>query len=148
MDLVESLIQILDRRLQLFTRLDGLSVRQSSRIEVEDYDGLLAIVAEREEVIADIVAMDSMRELESWPDVMAVASPTQREVIDSQIDRLSELESSVASRDESDLQALEARRVEMSRQMRGVDTGRSALGAYARGTGGEPVGAKFQDHNV
>ncbi len=149
MDLVEHLDHLLDLRLELFTRLDGLGARQSALIEVEDYEGLLAVVAEREEIITAIVAMDGEPVLEGWPDVMASASASRRASIEAKVDRLSMLEGSVATRDESDLRALDARRAEMSKQMRGVDTGRSALGAYAKGApAAPPMSAKFQDHTV
>lgn len=145
MDPVVQLEVMLDQRLRLFERLDALSRRQSALIEVEDYEGLLGVVAEREEVVATLAALDEDCGLDAMADVVASAGEESQRAIEAKADRLAELEASVAARDESDLRSLEGRRAAMSRQMREVDVGRTALGAYGGVTAESP---RFQDRRV
>lgn len=146
-DMAVSLEAALDRRLCLFERLDALSRRQAALIELEDYEGLLVVVGEREEVVSEIVAFARGEgvALDDAARALAACSQVKREALQAKVNRLEALETAVADRDEADLAVLRGRRDAVAEQLRDVSAARSALGAYARR---ESTGPKFQDHEA
>lgn len=136
---------LLDEQHELLARLEALSCRQSALIEGDDDQSLLALLAERQDVVDRLSA--SRHELlsgrQGWDRVLERFPETRRQVIRGRLEQIAELARVVAARDEADRRRLEARRDRLSEELADLGKSRGALAAY--GTRVTDQGPSFQD---
>ena len=127
------LLRVLDRQTHLYQRLDALGSEQSTHIKNSATDKLLSTLAKRQAVIDDITALNQHAEpfANDWPTLLDALPAEQRPGLRQRIDRLENLISRIAERDEADRATLEARRKEISADLSSMSNQRSAMNAYA-----------------
>ncbi|MFG0313609.1 MAG: flagellar protein FliT [Phycisphaerales bacterium] len=131
-----SLVDRLTTQRDLLARLEGLGERQSMLVEQEQTDTLLALIAERQHIVDEIVELgrgldDELADIDVHPDPAVQAV---REQVEAAARR-------IAARDNAHRGVLEARRRELTQEMAGVEKGRSAMAAYSARDGS----ARFKD---
>lgn len=141
--------RLLDEQETLFVRLDALSKRQRALVEEERTDELLRLLTERQTVIDAVggIAREVQPYRDRWEAVLAEASAEQRERFSEQIERVAELASRVAARDDADRKLMEQRRDTLAGELAGAGRARGAVAAYGGGKAGRPA-AKFQDREA
>jgi hypothetical protein len=142
------LVALVGEQLELYQRLDSLSVRQHDLVAADDTDGLLAVLGARQQLIESIA--DSAARMAPfrarWDDHVCELKDTDRESLRKGLDDLSAMMAVIADRDESDRVAMEERRDRVKSQITGVKRGSAAVNAY-----GGPAGARgprFQDREA
>lgn len=137
----------LSRQLELYRRLEGLSRRQSTLIEDDDTDHLLAVLGERQAVVDEIAAIGADLEpiRQQWEPFLQSLPPATREQLRALVDTLAELAGLVAGRDEADRERLESRRSAVGRELASLARGRSAVVAYGGKAGTVPF---YQDREA
>jgi len=140
---------LLDEQEALFVRLDALSKRQHELVDGERTDELLRLLAERQSVIDGIgdLALELQPYRERWDSVLIEAKPEQRDRLSQQVERLSDLASRVAARDDADRKLMESRRDSLAGELAGTGRARGAVAAYGGAPAQRPV-AKFQDREA
>ncbi|MBK7405787.1 MAG: hypothetical protein IPJ41_14495 [Phycisphaerales bacterium] len=141
----ERLGELLEEQETLFLRLDALSKRQSGLVRAEETDDLLQVLQDRQHVVEALEGVSrSIEPFRSrWDEVMSLARPDQRERVRRRVERLAELASEIAARDESDRRTLEQRRDGLAGDLAGLGRARGAVSAYRPKA--PPAGARFQD---
>lgn len=126
----------------LLARLDALGQRQAALIDHDDPAPLLALLAERDEVLRELapVAERVAAQRESWP-----AGPTPEA---SHLRRLlaqcADLAAAIAARDRAHAEHLSRRRDAYAAELARLDTGRDAAAAYAPAS----TAPTFQDRHA
>lgn len=140
--------RLLDEQEALFVRLDALSKRQHDLVDGEHTDELLRLLAERQSVIESIggIARELAPVRAVWDAVLAEAKPEQRDRLSGQIERLTDLASGVAARDDADRKLMEQRRDALAGELAGTGRARGAVQAYQNK--GSLAGARFQDREA
>lgn len=135
----ESLAEGLSLQIGLAERLDALSREQREAIEADDAERVAAILEERQPIVEALAELAerceplAARLASGWSGV----PEQERERLSSHVARLTELVSAVGARDSEDRLAMERRRDALGEEMRGLDRGRGAIGAYLGGTPGD-----------
>jgi hypothetical protein len=137
----------LTRQLELYGRLDQLSLRQGALIDDDDTDRLLAVLGERQVVVDEVAEIGTRLEpvRQDWDGFLHGLPAPTREQLRHLVSTLTDLAGIVAGRDEADRRRLELRRSEVGEELASVTRGRSAVRAY--GGRGSPVPI-FQDREV
>jgi hypothetical protein len=140
-------VSLLDAQRALLGELDALSQRQSTLIDGEDLEPLLALLDERQRVIDRVMpASRTLDELRwRWRTVRAALPETRREQVQRAEDAVLQLFTQLARRDERDQARLRGRLDATGAQLAGLATSRRAAGAYG------PVSstaARFQDRHA
>ena len=143
-----TIVALVGEQLELYQKLDTLSVQQHDLVESEDTDGLLAVLTARQQLIEHI--SDSAARMAPyrarWDEHVSELKDTDRESLRKGLDDLSSLMAAIADRDEADRVAMEARRERVKSQIGGVKRGSAAVNAY-----GGPAGARgprYQDREA
>ena len=136
--------RILEDQAALYDALDRLSASQRALIDADDADGLLRLLADRQDALARLSeSNDALTPFRTrWADLMERLPDDARTDFESRIDTLAEQVSTIAQRDEADQRALADRRSVATTQIAEVARGRSALNAYG---GRRGVGPTYQD---
>ncbi len=139
---------LLDEQETLFVRLDALSKRQHTLVEEERTDELLRLLGERQ-VLIDCIE-DVGNELQPfrsrWESVLAEARPELHDRLTQQVERLAELASRVAARDDADRKLMERQRDTLAGELAGTNKARGAVAAY--GAMPQRPAARFQDREA
>ncbi|MFI4873004.1 MAG: flagellar export chaperone FlgN [Phycisphaerales bacterium JB061] len=142
------LVALVNEQLELYQKLDTLSVRQHDLVASEDTDGLLAVLGARQQLIEDI--SDSAARMAPyrarWDDHIRELKETDKETLRKGLDDLSAMMAAIAERDESDRVAMESRRDRVKEQISGVKRGSAAVTAYGGPTNSR--GPRFQDREA
>ena len=143
---VPRLTRVLDRQIELYERLEELSLRQAGLLDGEQPDALLDVLAQRQVLIQQVTDLNARLEpfTQRWADLAARLSPAQRTDIGNRTGRLDELIKGIADRDEEARRTLESRRAEVSSRIASASSQRAAVAAY-RGASGAPASPRFQD---
>jgi hypothetical protein len=140
-------VSLLDAQRDLLGELDALSQRQSTLIDGEDLEPLLALLDERQRVIEQFMpasrALDELRW--RWRTVRAALSESRREQVQRAEDAVLHLFTQVQRRDERDQARLKSRLDSTGAQLASLATSRRAAGAYGPIT---PSTARFQDRQA
>jgi len=139
---------LLDEQEALFVRLDALSKCQHTLVDEDRTDELLGLLNERQAIIGGIedVAAELQPFRSRWEAVLEDANPEQRDRLTQQVERLADLASRVAARDETDRKLMERRRDALACELAGADKARGAVAAYG-GSSRRPA-ARFQDREA
>ncbi|RMH25817.1 MAG: hypothetical protein D6693_08290 [Planctomycetota bacterium] len=135
--------RILDAQAALYETLDRLSASQRALIDSEDTEGLLRLLADRQETLARLERSNEHLApfRERWADLMGRLDEADRRGFEARIDGLAERIAGIARRDEQDQEALSQRRGAATAQIAQIARTRGALSAY----GGRRGGATYQD---
>jgi predicted phage gp36 major capsid-like protein len=138
---------MLDAQRGLLGELDALSQRQSTLIDGEDMEPLLALLDERQRVIEQFMpASRTLDELRwRWRTVRAALSETRRDQVQRAEDAVLHLFTQVARRDERDQARLKSRLDLTATELAGLATSRRAAGAYGPTAN---TTARFQDRQA
>ena len=139
--------RLLDGQLGLCRQLDELSLRQSALIDEGEYEELLELLAQREDVIASLTKgqekLDPVRT--KWDGFLSSLTEELQARIRQQADELSTITARIAKRDQADQRKLKLNRDETTRQLNAVSRSRGALSAYTRRGDNVPT---FQDQRA
>jgi len=138
----DTLTDRLERQLATLERLDALATRQEWLIDEGDADDILALLAERQMLVSDLVELGGRIEA----DVEALMPGERTDRVADLLDQIAGRAERIAARDEEHRRRLEARRDELATEMAAVGRGRKALAAYGAGNG--RPSARFQDREV
>lgn len=130
-----ALLRLVEEKLSLCRRLDALSKGQRSLIEQGDADGLLALLAERQDVLGRLRALqEALAPYRArWETLMQALPAQEAASIRQRIDALAQLVRDILRRDDEDRRALDARRSEVMASLKSLGAGRSAVAAYSGG---------------
>ncbi len=122
----DTLIEQLMRQRTLLGKLEALGDRQDQLVESEQTEALLALLAERQQIVDDIVELgrrldQELGDVAEHPDEAVQALRSQIEAAAGRI----------AARDEANRRTLDTRRRALSAEMAGVGRGRTAMAAYS-----------------
>lgn len=117
-----------EARIELFARLDAISLVLGELIDAGDPERLLPVLAERQEIIARLEAL----------------APVVPRPDDSRAAALAALAARVSALDAAHLARLEARRDDIAGELAAMHTSRRAFGAY----GASPAAPRFQDRSA
>lgn len=138
------LTRVLDRQIDLYTRIERLASRQADLVQTDRPDELLGLLAERQGLVEQITVLN--HELEPftrrWDELVRTLPEGHRDEISSRTGRLGELIAAISKRDEADRLALQSRRDQVAGEINSISARRSAIAAYAPKAG---AGARFQD---
>jgi hypothetical protein len=139
---------VLDRQIALFDELESESRDQSELIARGETDRLLEVLSRRQVLIDRIHELS--RELapfhERWESLAPSLPESWREALGERFEAIEGRVREIASRDDADRAALEARRAAVRGELGSLGRGRAAAAAYGR-TGG-PVGPRVQDRRA
>lgn len=122
----EDLLHRLTRQRSLLAQLESMGDEQDRLVREEQTEGLLALLAERQGIVDQIVELG--RELDQQlGDV--VTHPD--EAVQALRDQIQASVGRIATRDEANRAHLDHRRRELSTELNGVGRGRSAMAAYS-----------------
>lgn len=126
----------LERQLELFRRLEAIAERQSDLIDEGRTPELLAIIAERQTLVDEIVRVGKAIETD-----LSLARPDAQ--VNQLLEQVGQIATRVQQRDQNDHRRLEIDRDRLSGEMAGVGRGRHAVAAYSNRTR-EPT-TRFKD---
>jgi hypothetical protein len=140
-------VSLLNSQRALLGELDALSQRQSTLIDGEDMEPLLAVLDERQRVIDQVLPMSRLLDQLRWRwrTIRGALPETRRELVHRAEDAVLELFTQVARRDERDQARLKGRLETAGAQLAGLASSRRAAGAYAKSPS---VSARFQDRQA
>jgi len=142
------LVALVGEQIELYQKLDSLSLRQHVLIESDDTDGLLQVLGARQELIEHIT--DSAAKMAPyrarWDDHVRELKDNERKSLRKGLDDLSAMMACIAERDEVDRVAMEIRREKVKIQITGVKRGSAAVSAY--GGVAAPRSPRFQDREA
>lgn len=120
------LVQRLARQRSLLAQLESMADEQDRLVRDEHTDELLALLAERQQIVDEIVDLgrdldQDLGDVATHPDEAVQAL---REQIEASVTR-------IARRDEANRAHLTRRKRELSAEMAGVGRGRNAMAAYS-----------------
>ncbi len=135
-----ALLQIVEEKLSLCRRLDALSKGQRSLIERGDADGLLALLAERQDLLGRLRALqEAMAPYRArWESLMGSLPAEEANAIRQRIDALAQLVRDILQRDDSDRRALDARRSAVMESLKSLGAGKNAVAAYSGAAANSP----------
>ncbi len=128
------LIEMLEQQQALVVQLGTLAERQGPLIEAGDSDGLLTLLARRQEVMDRFVSsQDELTRLsDDCRNAGSAVDQATRQRIKSLVDEISERLSVVMQRDDRDRERLETVRRETGDALSGLSTARAAHDAYVK----------------
>lgn len=138
------LARILDRQRDLYVELEGLSRTQGEFIETDDSDGLMDVLARRQAIVDQVVALnDELAPFaRRWEELAPRLPAAHREALRTRFDDVARLVESIQQRDDADRRALESRRASVGSELEGLARARGAAAAYAKRNPGGPM---YQD---
>lgn len=142
------MVSLLEEHRRLYERLDGLSERQHGLIEGGDADGLMSLLAERQDVI-DLLD-HAQRRLEparrDWERLSPEMPEDDRDHVRLLLGTVTSLAARITARDEDDRRRMESRRDAIADEMMSLTRSRRAFAAYGGASGGpDGPAARFQD---
>jgi len=135
-----------DMLIQEMGRLDALSLRLCTLIAQDDADAVLALVAEREEIVAMVGPLSASIE-HDW----SKFSPREQDpLLAGKISAIMGMAGAIAARDQEDMKALETTHERISTQLAELAVASRASRAYGDGPLAAPgvVPARFQDREA
>ncbi len=141
----ESLGRRIEELSALLVRLERLGEGQERLIADERTDELLALLADRERLVEQVVGaseqIDALRR--RWDEMSPGLGDAELAPLREGLDSLTDYAARIAARDDRDRSALVVKRDELSKRLAGVGVGQRAVNAY----GGKPQGSspRFQD---
>ena len=141
------LTRVLDRQIDLYTRLRELAERQSDLVRGDQPDALLELLAQRQVIVQQVTDLNQQLEpfTRQWSRLVDRLSLDHRRSIGERTGRLDSLIGAIAERDEGDRRTLESRRSSVAAEIHALSTKRAAVAAYRDSAGAAPGGARFQD---
>ncbi len=137
---------ILEEQRVCVDALDRLSQTQRSLIESGDSDGLLQVLAERQEMLDRFqrATEDFVPYRENWEQLIEHLPARRQRTFNDRVRDLAELIMTIAQRDGEDRTALEKRRNNVADELHSMSRAKSAMAAYSprRGTKTTP---RYQD---
>lgn len=126
------LLSRLDEQLDLAAELQDLSRRQHHFAESGDFEHAIAIILQREPIVARMVQVDEdLRPFaESLGELLRLLPESDRTKVATKIQRLTELMAAVNQRDELDRSVLERRRSELAGELATLSRGKGAVASY------------------
>jgi len=139
------LIAVIDRQGGLLGQLDALSQRQRALAEADDIEPLLALLAQRQEIVDQLARGSETVERLRVSRERAGGTPPQgeRAEVQRRLNALAELAAAVSRRDEADQEVLRGRRERVASELAELTASKRAVSAY--GGGGAAPTARFQD---
>jgi hypothetical protein len=136
----------LDRMTAIYGQLDALSSQQDALIDLEDADRLLAVLAERQNLIVELesVIPSFDRDRRLWDERASTLSEVKRTGFARRLSTLEKLAQTIADRDARTAALLAARKDAIASEISGVGRGSAAVNAY-RVSGQSQRGPTFQD---
>ena len=143
----DSVPSLLERQHELLAALVALSRRQGDLIEAEDDDGVLAVLAERQPLVDELVELNTALRpwRAAWDRHLAALPPAQRDHVARRAEVVAGLARTLAARDEEDRGRLARRRDDLADELAALGTRRGALTAYRVAV---PGGATYQDREA
>ena len=143
----ESLAGLLERQHEVLAALLALSRRQGDHIDAEDDEGVLAVLAERQPLVDELLRLgDRIRPLRAaWERHVGALPAAQRHQVARHEEEIAVIARSLAARDEDHRASLARRRNDLADQLAELGTRRGALSAYR---GVVPGGATYQDREA
>jgi hypothetical protein len=130
--LAAQLIPLLTRQLELYRTLQQLAERQRALVTREDTQPLLALLAERRQIVDALTRMS--RELApvqaQWRQNREKVAAKEQAHIESLLGESSSILQTVLEHDAEDARQLAARKTTTAGQLERIGTGRNALAAY------------------
>lgn len=141
----EWLAGLLDRQLDLFGRLDRLSLEQSASVAEGNADALLSILGRRDVVIQEISELsERVGPIRSaWPDLSAVVPERYRRELRARMDAIEAAVRAINERDDADRKAMERERGAIVEELSAIGRARGAMNAYSASSGA--ASPRFQD---
>jgi hypothetical protein len=144
-----ALVASLARQLALYEQLGTLAHRQGALIGVDDGSPLLAVIAQRQQVIDELQSV--AREFESKGLSSATLTAPQRRAAAETNELIAAIRARIFEQDERDRAALRDAKAQVGGELRKLSQGGNALRAYggspvATAPAAAPVISRFTDH--
>jgi hypothetical protein len=145
-DWIATLADSLDRQSVLYDQLDRLSEQQGDLLEPEFADTLLRLLADRDRIIQQLVALnaESRPLVRRWNESDAPATDAQRDQIRGVLEHIEACMARITQRDAACFATLQTNRDKVANELAGASNARSAVSAYARAGSNAPR-PRFQD---
>ena len=139
----DRLVRLLENQLEHVSRLAELSTRQTDLIAAARSEPILALLADRQEVMDELAeSQEDLGELSRETEELTDLSADQRKHMRDLIDAITKSLNGILRRDESDRDALAQLRDRARADLADFGTARAAHRAYAVG---RPAGSRFAD---
>jgi len=145
-DWIATLADSLEQQRTLYDQLDRLSQQQGDLLEPEYADTLLRLLADRDEVIQQLVSLnaESRPLIRRWSEDNEQATDTQRDTIRATLEHINDCMARITERDAACFATLQTNRDKIAKELSGTSNARSAVTAYAKAGGNAPR-PRFQD---
>lgn len=140
-----SLLKLLIQQRDLYRRLKGLSDQQASLITAGETDQLLAVLAQRQQLVDQLTATnrDLAAHRRAGPDLQAALPSHERQEIRSLMDEVDTLLHGIIEQDDRDRQQLHSAQQAVGSQLKQVASGGAAMSAYRAAP--KTAAARFTD---
>jgi len=127
-----TLIELLDRQETLYGRLQRLSDQQTHLVEEGDAEQLLALLAQRQTLIDQLLELNGRIEpfRRQWPELWAGLGDAAQRELRGRIDAVQRMLDQILERDEQNRQTLLAHRRNLAGQMQQTQRGAAAHRIY------------------
>lgn len=145
-DWIAALVDSLEQQRTLYDQLDRLSQQQADLLEPDYADTLLRLLADRDEVIQQLVALNAESKplVRRWNDTSEPATDAQRSTIRASLEDINAAMARITERDAACFTTLQTNRDKIAKELSGTSNARSAVSAYAK-TGNNAPRPRFQD---
>ena len=132
----ELLVAILRRQLDVYRRLERLSLRQKALITSDDSRQLLALLAERQKLVDTLTSLNqSLVPLQKqWPGLRKRLSQPLRAQIDALLAEAAQVLQGILHRDAEGTRLLAGRKAQVANQSKALAVNRRAFQAYGAET--------------
>jgi sensor domain CHASE-containing protein len=143
---VVALVTLLEEQRALFAQLRELSAQQASLVAEGAADELLAVLAQRQSAINDLMASNEKLEpyRRDWVRLYAELDEAQRRRVGALLQEVQQSLGAIIAQDERDRQSLQSQQSNISSELQGMTRVGSAVQAYRNAP--RTVNPRFTDH--
>ena len=126
-------LSLLRKQRGLYADLSNLAQRQRSLIAANNTTGLIALLGDRKKLTDSLVQVGKQitPHRKDWPSALAKLSPELRKEADSVLVDVGIILKKIKELDEKDARVLSTRKAKVAESLKGVQTQRTAVSAYA-----------------
>lgn len=142
--------RLLCRQRDVCRRLDSCSTRQRQLLTADSGDQLIALLAERQKLIDQLLDVTSALEpyRQAWPDLWQSMPLSRQQLFSDLLDEVQGAVDRIITADQEDQETLIHAKVQVEQELNAVAAGRVAHQTYRLGLGSRPVvrGNRYVDH--
>ncbi len=126
-------LTLLRKQRGFYADLSKLAQRQRSLIASNNTTGLIALLGDRKKLTDSLIQVgkEMTPHRKDWPSALAALSPEMRKEADSLLVEVGIILKKIKELDEQDARVLSTRKAKVAEDLKGVQTQRTAVSAYA-----------------